>query len=113
VGANFRNRISMQPMRSHEVKGSLLPYFLAGGAGGVKSCLVWRVDFPTFIFHWDSGLLMEVWGVGVGGGGAVEGVKAKSYQVYDMFPKEFSITPHFYLICFGKCCSPCSPKSSQ
>jgi len=52
VGANFRNRISMQPMRSHEVKGSLLPYFLAGGAGGVKSCLVWRVDFPTSFSTW-------------------------------------------------------------
>jgi hypothetical protein len=35
-------------------------------------------------------------------------VKAKSSQISDMFPKEFPITPHFYLIFFGKCC-PLSP----
>jgi len=30
----------------------------------------------------------------------------KSSQVPDMFPKEFPIAPHFYPICFGKCCPP-------
>jgi hypothetical protein len=30
----------------------------------------------------------------------------KSSQVLGMFPKEFSITPHFYPICFGKCYPP-------
>jgi hypothetical protein len=34
------------------------------------------------------------------------GFKAKSSQVPDMFPKEFSIAPHFHPICFGKCCPP-------
>jgi len=34
------------------------------------------------IFHLDSGLLMQVWGRG-----GVEGVKAKSSQVSDMFPE--------------------------
>jgi hypothetical protein len=33
-------------------------------------------------------------------------VKAKSFQIPDMFPKEFLIAPHFYPICFGKCCPP-------
>jgi hypothetical protein len=30
------------------------------------------------------------------------GVKAKSAQVPDMFPKEFPIAPHIYPICFDK-----------
>ncbi len=66
MGANFRNRISMHSMRSHGVKWGL-PHFLAGGAGGLKLGLVWRVDFPMFILHLDSGLLMQlflVWGGG-------------------------------------------------
>jgi len=29
-----------------------------------------------------------------------------SHQVLNMFPKMFSIAPHFYPICFGKCCPP-------
>jgi len=33
-------------------------------------------------------------------------VKAKSSQVPDMFLKEFSITPHFYPVCFDKHCPP-------
>jgi hypothetical protein len=71
-----------------------------GEAGFIsKLCLVWKVDYPWFIFHLDNGLSMQVlfW---------VVGVKVKSYQVPDMFPKEFPITPHFYPICFGKCCPP-------
>jgi hypothetical protein len=35
-----------------------------------------------------------------------EGVKSKSSQVLDMFPKEFPIAPQFSPICFGKCCTP-------
>ncbi len=40
MAANFRNRISMEPMRSHAhgVKGA--PFFSLGGGGGVSSC-VW------------------------------------------------------------------------
>ncbi len=34
------------------------------------------------------------------------GVKAKSVQVPDMFPKGFPIAPPFYPICFDKCCPP-------
>jgi len=37
-----------------------------------------------------------------GGGGAV--FTAESSQFFDMFPKGFPISPHFYPICFGKCC---------
>jgi hypothetical protein len=37
-------------------------------------------------------------------GGRGSGVKAKSSQVPKMFPKEFPIAPHFYPICFDKCC---------
>jgi hypothetical protein len=76
VAANFRNRISMEPMRSHAhgVKGA--PFFsLGGGAGvgvgaggfqvvfGVESGLSpvhfpldqWTVDFPSkpfFLWFW-------------------------------------------------------------
>jgi hypothetical protein len=48
----------------------------------------WTIEFPCkllFLF------------VCLGGGD----VKAKSYQVPDMFPKEFSIAPHFYPICLA------------
>jgi hypothetical protein len=37
------------------------------------------------------------------GGG---GFTAESSQFSDMFPKGFPISPHFYPICFGKCCPP-------
>jgi hypothetical protein len=40
----------------------------------------------------------------VGGRAGGVAVKAKTSQVPDMFPKEFSVAPHFYWICFGKCC---------
>jgi len=40
--------------------------------------------------------------VSFGGGGGRGGLKAKSSHVPDMFP----IAPHFYPICFGKCCPP-------
>jgi hypothetical protein len=40
------------------------------------------------------------------GEGQRGGVKTKSSQVPDMFFKEFSIAPHFYLICQYKCCLP-------
>jgi len=64
-----------------------------------------RVDSPLFTVHLDSeqstfhasfffGFLV---GGRAGGGWAV---KAKTSQVPDMFPKEFSIAPHFYHICF-------------
>jgi hypothetical protein len=96
----------MQPMRSCVIERRGFPFFLCGGEGGwggagqffLSSC-VWceertvhcslsRQDF--FLF----------WGGGAGF------VKAKSSQVTDMFPKEFQIAPHFYPICFGKCCPP-------
>jgi hypothetical protein len=63
MAVNFRNKISMQPMRSHiiEVRGFLI--FLVGeGKGGFfpKLYLVWKVDYPLFTFHLDSGLSMQV-----------------------------------------------------
>ncbi len=40
-------------------------------------------------------------------------VIAKSSQVPNMFPKEFSIASHFYPICFGKCCPSFTYKAGQ
>jgi len=31
---------------------------------------------------------------------------SKEFPSSHMFPKKFQITPHFYPICFGKCCPP-------
>jgi len=69
---------------------------------GVESELIvqcslstWTVDIPCkfcILFFLNC----------VFGGGM--GVKAKSSEVPDMFSKEFAIAPHFYPICFGKCC---------
>ncbi len=59
------------------------------------SLSTWTVDFPCkfcILFFLNC----------VFGGG--KGVTAKSSQVPDMFSKEFPIAPHFYPICFGKCC---------
>ncbi len=79
------------------------PFFLwVGGEGcfkkkvvfGVKSGLC-TLHFPLQQFTFHEFFLLVFGG---------HGVKAKSSQVSDMFPKEFIITPHFYPICFGKCC---------
>jgi hypothetical protein len=42
----------------------------------------------------------------LGGGGRVVNAKSSQVQVPDMFLKVFPIAPHFYPICFGKCCCP-------
>jgi len=65
MAANFRYRISMQPMRTRAMD-HLPPFFPLGGFGGwggetgfffFKLCLVWRVDCTLFTFHLDSGQL--------------------------------------------------------
>ncbi len=110
MAPNIRNRISMQPMRSRLSwsEGSF-PCFLVGGHWGEKGvffskfCLVWRVEcsLSTWTVEFPcKNFFGGCWGPGC--------VKAKSSQISDMFPKEFPITPHFYLIFFGKCC-PLSP----
>jgi len=62
MAANFKYRISMQPMRSRAMD-YLSPFFRLGGFGGLgvergvlffKLCLVWRVDCTLFTFHLDS-----------------------------------------------------------
>jgi hypothetical protein len=45
----------------------------------------WTFDFPCKLFFW------------VGRG---------EKQRVPMFPKKFPIVPHFYPICFGRCCPP-------
>jgi hypothetical protein len=96
----------MQPMRSHVMEWRGLLFFSCGWGEGefcfFKLCLVWRMGCLLFTFHLDSGRLtfhvnffsfcLFVCG---------RGIKAKSYQVPDMFPKEFSIAPHFYPICLA------------
>jgi len=66
-----------------------------GGSLSPKLCLVWRVDCPLFTFQLDSGqpifnasffLFLFSFFLVQGGG-----LKAKSSQVSDMFPKEFPI----------------------
>jgi len=68
---------------------------LLGGGGCLMSscvwCGEWTVHCSLSTFHTSF--------LGVG-------VKSKSSQVPDVFPKEFGIAPHFSPICFGKSCSP-------
>jgi len=68
---------------------------VGGGSLSPKLCLVWRVDCPLFTFQLDSGqpifnasffLFLFSFFLVQGGG-----LKAKSSQVSDMFPKEFPI----------------------
>jgi hypothetical protein len=47
------------------------------------------------------------------GAGEERMVKAKNSQVSGMLPKEFPIAPHFYPICFGKCCPPLWAKRKE
>jgi len=72
-----------------------------GGCGGFvfKLCLVWRVDCS--LSTWTEDFPCKILFLGEGAAG---GVKAISFQVSDMFPKMFPLAPHFYPICFGKCC---------
>jgi hypothetical protein len=58
------------------------------------------LEVPTTNYPCKALLIFLFW---VGGE-----VEAKSSQVPDMFPKEFSIAPYFYPICFGKCYPPCT-----
>ncbi len=74
------------------------PFYIPRGCGVpfFKLCLVPSVDWPLSLsIH--AFLFFIFWG---------SGVKAKSSQVPDMFPKEFPIAPHFYPKCFDKCCPP-------
>ncbi len=89
------------------VKG--LPFFFPLWVGGLvgtargfvsKLCLVWRVDCS--LSTWTEDFPCKI--LFFGGGGAAGGVKAISFQVSDMFPKMFPLAPHFYPVCFGKCC---------
>jgi len=62
-----------------------------------------------YVFGWwlerdVGGCVLGWWGGGGGGGWGI--VKAKTFQVLNMFPKEFPISPHAYPICFSKCCFP-------
>jgi hypothetical protein len=72
-----------------------------GGFFAFNLCLVWRVDYPLFTFHLDSGLSMQVFlfiyfDLFCFGGELGKTIKGKSSQVRYMFLKEFSIAPHFY-----------------
>ncbi len=65
-----------------------------------------RVDSPLFTVHLDSEqstFHTSIFILFLVGGRAGGAVKAKTSQVPDMFPEEFSIPRHFYHICFGKC----------
>jgi hypothetical protein len=98
----------MQPMRSCVMEWRGFPFFFPCGwvgwwglRGGLfPSCVwcgEWTVHFPLGqrTFHARFYFL---------GRGAAGGVKAISFQVSDMFPKMFPLAPHFYPVCFGKCC---------
>jgi hypothetical protein len=65
----------------------------------------WTVDGDLFM-QAVSFLFLFLGGGGEGSGRGGRVVNAKSSQVLDVFPKEFPIAPHFYPICFGKCCPP-------
>jgi len=98
----------MQPMRSeggcHGVKGP--PFYSCGCKVGV---FLFQVVFELWCGEWTVHCSLSTWMVdswlsiflGLGGGGVV---KAKSSQVFDLFPEKFPIAPYFYPICFGKCC---------
>jgi hypothetical protein len=103
----------MQPMRSRDMECRVLIFFLVRGREGFSfqgvigeqsgqstvQCPNWtansRLSMQAFLFLFFCGRARR--------GGAV---RAKTSQVSDMFPKEFSVAPHFCHICFGKCCSP-------
>jgi len=62
MATNFRNKISMQLMRSWIVEGKYLLLSLVGVGGGFffKLCFVWRMDYPLFTFHLDNQLSIQV-----------------------------------------------------
>jgi len=72
-----------------------------GGLLFFKLCLVWRVEcsLSTCTFNFPSKFFFSLLLLG-------RGFKPKSFQVSDMFLKEFPIPSHFYPISFGKCCPP-------
>ncbi len=77
------------------------------GKGGFVWCGEWSVHcslspLGQWTLHLEQAFFLFLFF----GGGEGWGVKAKNFQVSDMFPKEFPIAPLFYLICFGKCCPP-------
>ncbi len=105
--ANFRTRISIQSLRSHVMEWRGHPFLCWGwGWGGVEFFLLsscvwcgeWTVHCSLSTWTGDSRLSHASF--------LGEGVKSKSSQVPDMFPKEVPITPQFSPICFGKCCPP-------
>jgi len=122
VVANLRNRISMPTDEKlcHVVNEGASLYFLVGGEREFffsSWCLVWRVDCSLSTWTVHSPLFMQAFCLLVClfcfvlfcfvsplGWGRV---KAKSPQVPDLFLKMFPLAaPHFYPICFGKCCPP-------
>jgi hypothetical protein len=103
VATNFRNRISMQQMRNCVMDLNPPPpppIFVASGWERVSFfiqvwCVEWTIQCSLSTWTVDSRLSMQVFGRG--------GFKAT-------VPTELLtcllIAPHFYPICFGKCCPP-------
>jgi len=88
------------------VKG--LPIYSCGsGEGGLFFwncvwCAKWTIHYSFSTWYWTLDFPCKLFFSPFQGGQ----VKAKSFQVLNMFPKKFPISPHTYPICFGKCCSP-------
>jgi len=83
------------------------PFYSCGCEGGfcfLKLCLKFGVESGLATIHFPLGRFTVAFPfVGFRGWGVV---KAKSSQVFDLFPKEFPIAPYLCPICFGKCCPP-------
>jgi hypothetical protein len=106
----------MQPMRSHlmELKGP--PFYSFGGWGGwvFSRCVWWRTDCPLFTFHLkvDFPCSLSFFFPFFFLGGVGES-KQRVPKFLACSPKEIPIAPHFYPICFGKCCPAFTYKMGQ